>query len=429
MAKTVKAEKFDSKGARAGLMARGDPYYAKIGSGVHLGYRKGKKVGRWVLRYRDERKGQDEGVYTVETLADADDVYPANGDTVLDHDQAWERARKKHAELSGEDVIAHTYSIKEAIEEYLQWMESNRKSAKDARWRAEALIVPALGNKEVAKLKAKDIRDWLKKAAKSAPRVRTKKGAEQKFRELSDDDDAKRRRKASANRVLTILKAALNHAWRDGKVLSDAQWRRVEPFENADVARVRYLTVAEAKRLINASEPDFRKLVQAALQTGARYGEIAALRVEDFNPDAGTVHIRQSKTGSGRHVVLTAEGAEFFKGATAGLPGSQRLFSGPTGQAWGKSHQSRPMADACSNAKLSPPIGFHGLRHTWASHAVMNGVPLMVVARNLGHADTRMVEKHYGHLAPSYIADAIRAGAPRFGDSEPTNVVRMDAAK
>jgi len=40
---------------------------------------------------------------------------------------------------------------------------------------------------------------------------------------------------------------------------------------------------------------------------------------------------------------------------------------------------------------------------------------LMVVARNLGHRDTRMVELHYGHLAPSYIADAIRAGAPRFG--------------
>ena len=45
----------------------------------------------------------------------------------------------------------------------------------------------------------------------------------------------------------------------------------------------------------------------------------------------------------------------------------------------------------------------------------MNGVPLLVVAKNLGHADTRMVEKHYGHLAPSYIADAIRAGAPKFG--------------
>src|SRR5205823_13765885 len=59
---------------------------------------------------------------------------------------------------------------------------------------------------------------------------------------------------------------------------------------------------------------------------------------------------------------------------------------------------------------------------SWASLAVMAGVPLLVVAKNLGHADTRMVEKHYGHLAPSYIADAIRAGAPRFGDTPITTI-------
>jgi integrase len=70
---------------------------------------------------------------------------------------------------------------------------------------------------------------------------------------------------------------------------------------------------------------------------------------------------------------------------------------------------------ACERARITPSVGFHGLRHTWASHAVMNRVPLLVVAKNLGHADSRMVEKHYGHLAPSYIADAIRAGAPKFG--------------
>ena len=45
----------------------------------------------------------------------------------------------------------------------------------------------------------------------------------------------------------------------------------------------------------------------------------------------------------------------------------------------------------------------------------MNGVPLLIIGKNLGHSDTRMVEKHYGHLAPSYIIDAIRAGAPKFG--------------
>ena len=45
----------------------------------------------------------------------------------------------------------------------------------------------------------------------------------------------------------------------------------------------------------------------------------------------------------------------------------------------------------------------------------MASVPLHVVGKNLGHADTRMVERHYGHLAPSYIADEVRKGAPRFG--------------
>ncbi len=85
------------------------------------------------------------------------------------------------------------------------------------------------------------------------------------------------------------------------------------------------------------------------------------------------------------------------------------------GEPWGRAQQSPLMAAACERAKISPAIGFHGLRHSWASLAVMAGVPLLVVAKNLGHRDTRMVEMHYSHLAPSYVADAIRAGAPRFG--------------
>jgi hypothetical protein len=52
----------------------------------------------------------------------------------------------------------------------------------------------------------------------------------------------------------------------------------------------------------------------------------------------------------------------------------------------------------------------------------------MVVARNLGHADTRMVERHYGHLAPSYIADAIRAAAPTFDIRPDQKVISIEAA-
>ena len=89
--------------------------------------------------------------------------------------------------------------------------------------------------------------------------------------------------------------------------------------KNVDTARLRYLTIAEAQRLINASEPDFRQLVQAALQTGARYSELARLTVTDFNPDVGTVQILQSKSGKPRHIVLTDEGSAFFK-TTHGWP-------------------------------------------------------------------------------------------------------------
>ena len=165
--------------------------------------------------------------------------------------------------------------------------------------------------------------------------------------------------------------------------------------------------------------------MRVALQTGARFGELARLTVADFNPDAGTLAVRQSKSGKPRHVVLTEEGATFVAGLCAGHAGNEILLRKGNGRPWDKSHQSRPIAGACSRANISPPISFHCLRHTYASLAVMNGAPLLVVAKNLGHSDSRMVERHYGHLAPSYIADAIRAAAPRFGFEPDPKVIQF----
>jgi integrase len=105
--------------------------------------------------------------------------------------------------------------------------------------------------------------------------------------------------------VLTILKAALNHAYREGKCASDDAWRTVRAFREVDAARLRYRSDDEARRLTNACPPDFRALVTAALLTGCRYGELAAMTIEDFNPDVGTVRVRTSKSGKPRHVVLT----------------------------------------------------------------------------------------------------------------------------
>src|SRR5262249_59939250 len=104
-------------------------------------------------------------------------------------------------------------------------------------------------------------------------------------------------------------------------------WRsRLAPCEKVDVPRVRYLTVAEAERLINACDPEFRALVRAGLETGCRYGELIRLEVCDFNPDASALGIRQSKSGKPRHVVLTAEGAAFFRRHCVGRSGHELMF-------------------------------------------------------------------------------------------------------
>ena len=55
----------------------------------------------------------------------------------------------------------------------------------------------------------------------------------------------------------------------------------------------------------------------------------------------------------------------------------------------------------------------------------MRGVPMAVIAEQLGHAGTRMTEKHYAHLAPSYVASTIRAHFPTLGLVQPTAFVPM----
>jgi integrase len=424
MARTVRDAKLETRAARDRLKPREKPYWRTIIPQVlHLGYRRRKSgaAGYWVERRYVRRDGPG-SPYRIETIGLADDYQDANGDTVLSFAQAQARAVERREALDGP---RGPLTVRGAVEAYLEFLETNRKTAEDARWRAAAFILPRLGDTEVEALKTETIRTWLNKMVREAPRLRTPKGQKQRHREVGDDDETRRRRRATANRTLTVLKAALNRAWRDGRVSSDAAWRRVEPFEDVDAARLRYLSVAEAQRLINASDPDFRALVLAGLATGARYGELAALRVADFNADTGTVSIRRSKGGKPRHIVLTEEGIAHFAGLAAGRDGTEAMLLKANGEPWGKSHQMRPMDDAVARAKITPAISFHGLRHTYASLAVMNGVPLLVVARNLGHTDTRMVEKHYGHLAPSYVADAIRAGAPRFGTAKPGKVAPM----
>ena len=220
MARTIRDTTLGTRADRGRLRPRGKPYYRQIEPGLHLGYRKprGRKgkpavAGKWVARHY--LGGQ---AYEVETIGTADDFSDADGVAILSFAQAQEKARermvrRKHADAGKTGPL----TVANAIEDYLTFLETNRKSAIDARARANAFILPALGNIEVESLKTKQLTTWHAKLAHMPPRLRTRKGEEQKYREMGKSDEAKRRRRSSANRVLTILKAALNRAWRAGK--------------------------------------------------------------------------------------------------------------------------------------------------------------------------------------------------------------------
>jgi integrase len=426
VARTIQDAKLGSREARSRLAARGKPHYREIEPGLHLGYRKprGRKgkpagAGKWV-----ERRYLGDQSYEVEVIGTADDFSDADGEAVLSFAQAQEMARERMVERAHAAAgKAGPFTVADAMDAYLEFLKTDGRSndaIRDARYRDRAFIRPKLGELQVAALTAKKLKGWRDDLAKAPPRLRTQAGERQKHRELADDDDGSRARRASTNRTWTTLRAALNRAFANGDVPSDVAWRKVKPFRNVETARARYLTIAEAKRLVSATEPEFRPLIQAALLTGARYGQLAKLTVSDFNPDVGTLRLRTRKgDGSEKvyHVHLTDEGVRFFRQACgrAGGTGSALIFKRDGGKPWGKSHQARPVEEASERAKIHPRANFHITRHTFASHAVMNGTPLLVVAKSLGHADTRMVERVYGHLAPSYERDAIRAGAPRFG--------------
>jgi integrase len=425
MARKVRDANLETRTARLRLRIRGEPYWRSLEKGFFLGYRRRASGGTWLARRR-----RADGGYAEHRICTTDDLQDADGIAVLDYGQAqkaaraWWRADLRREE--GHDTRQGPFTVADAIADYLNAFERRGgRSIYATRRAAETHVLPALGTALAAKLTAKKIEDWHHGLAEKPALARSKPGRKPNHRKANKSADGIRKRRATANRILTVLKAALNHAWKAGHIPNDDAWRRVKPFKAVETARVRYLSEAECVRLVNSCKPAFRNLVRGALLTGCRYSELAALRAADFNVDAGVITVSESKAGKPRHVVLTDEGQKLFAGLTAGKLGNDTIFERADGGVWGKSHQLRPMVEACWRAKIKPEISFHVLRHTHGSALAMKGVPMGVIAEQLGHADTRMTEKHYAHLAPSYVADTIRAHFPTLGITGDTAVTPM----
>jgi integrase len=417
MPRQTEDQAITTRAARGRLTIRHEPYWRGIGDEVSVGYRKSTTGGLWFARVRLD------GKYRKTSLGRADDGLAADGTAVLDYSQAMAGARawatRQHRiEAGQEDAGAASYTVAMALLHYIEdYRRRGGKALADTRRAIDAHILPALGTVMLARLTRQRVKRWHDGLADAPARLRTsrKPGSAQRHREAAASDlDARRARRATANRILTVLKAALNHARQNGKVASDEAWALVKPFKAVDAPRVRFLDEDETARLLAACPDDVRQIVTAGLLTGMRYGEIIRLQVADFHADARTISLSDSKSGKPRLVHLTDEGAAFFAQAAASKGRSALLFTHPDGTPWQKSHQFRPLRQACTTAEITPAISFHGLRHTYASRLVMRGVSMSVVAAQLGDSEA-ITAKHYAHLAPAYVADAIRGAFGTLG--------------
>lgn len=400
--------------------------WVRLERGRSLGYRRPTtEAGRWSVRVYLK----DDGSYRKKSLGTADDLVEADGKRILSYGDAGELARAwdPDSDEYAEGADAKPITVADVMTAYLDWYREEKKAYEQTRYAIEAHIVPQLGDLNVADLTTGRLRRWHRELAKKPARIRgAKHGKAQKVRHAVTDDE-QRARRSTANRVLTILKAALNEAWCVGeeRVTEHRKvWQPLKPFKKADATRVRYLDQDRMQRLVNACDLDFRDVVLAAFYTGARYGELRRMRVADMQPDVDGVHVPDSKSGEPRTIFLNGEGVQLFERLIAGRPGGEHVFLRADGEPWRNHQQVRRMVDVCARAKIDPRIVFHEIRHTYASIYIMQGGGLPDLAEQLGHADTRMVEKHYAHLAATWRRKQARRFAPTLG-IKPGKVRRM----
>lgn len=348
---------FNTPTKRDRLSPKAEPYWFKISKGRFIGYRKGKNAGSWVARSGKK----------IHTIGD---------DGKMDYDTALSTVIDwcDREEVGGN----RKYLLEECITDYVKDLQRRKgaKPADETSRRMENTLPDFMMRSEVSKLTTVMIEDWL------------------------HDLDM---HESSANRTFTMLRAALNHAFRRGIVPSDQQWRRVQAFRKADRRRELFLTDDQVSDLIDAAEsPALHALIKAGVITGGRCGELRAAKVKDL--DAGNRCLKlKGKTGE-RDCYLSAGSLAFFKQqAKSKLPEAPLLMDedGGTWNSWGYLIK---LKRAVKRAQLPPETVYYSLRHYHISKVVVAGISLLAIARNCGTSVT-MIEQHYGKFTPDTMAD------------------------
>lgn len=231
---------------------------------------------------------------------------------------------------------------------------------------------------------------------------------------------------STANRKIAELKHMFTKA-ADWYMVSDAVCKMVHKVKlfKVDNARVRFLSEEEIRELLAACDQrrikrdgtlevkkqgHLKPIILFALNTGCRREEILSLKWEQVDLKHGFINIPRTKNGEQRKLPINDTLNEVLKGLVRRLDVPWVFYEVKKSKA-GKetvkriADTKRSFTTACKKAGIVD-FHFHDLRHTFASHLVMNGVDLTTVSRLMGHKSLAMTLR-YAHLAPNHLSKAV----------------------
>ena len=212
----------------------------------------------------------------------------------------------------------------------------------------------------------------------------------------------------TVNNHLSILSCCLNIA---------VEWNvlvKVPKIKKLKVAPPKYdfLTETESRQLLNHSTGTLREMVLVAVKTGVRIGELIALEWSDVNFQEKLLTVRQSivrghlgstKSNKVREIPLTDEVCNLLsvRACESGF-----IFADNKNRPLKPIYCSRSLHKVCKNAGLRK-IGWHCLRHTFASHLAINNVPMKAIQELLGHANI-VTTMRYSHVSHATLRNAVK---------------------
>ncbi|MHB8069870.1 MAG: tyrosine-type recombinase/integrase [Desulfobaccales bacterium] len=273
------------------------------------------------------------------------------------------------------------FLFNDLVRDYLATCHGQR-SFEDKRLIVEKVLQPKFGETPLVGITYRELELFRSQRLQ----VRTRQGRE--------------RSQARVNREMAALRHMLNKAVQWGKLMVNPFEKGESLFFREDKNRIRYLTEEEADCLLASCQLHLRPIVETALNTGMRKGEILAMRW-DWLRD-GWIHIpaEMSKTGKGRMVPVNESQAQVFAELRRQVQlKSPHVFCDDKGRAWKLVRKS--FAAAVRRAGIVN-FRFHDLRHTCASWLVMAGADLVSVQKQLGHTSIETTMR-YAHLAPGHL--------------------------